>query len=665
MRTCIRCFGTGLFHFEKRILYIGQMKRIFFIVILSVLAVPLFAEDYLIEVKPDKQVLHVGQFGLTDDAPVVEILRMMPELVSRGNDLFSNYTIQYDGKSVGEARDVFLFHTLIGDIEKIEISQSSVSTQTRNGQSGTINLVPKKKTEDGFGGDVKLPVTFNDVMPGVTMALRKGKFQMDSHVNVEYYFPTMESIFMEECPGVVTTGTEVEKERYFQQTAKVNLRYDFSEKDVLKAWVLESYANGRNVFDKEYSILTDKSALYGPGWKYEEIRRDTSATTDKSLLFNVMTEYSHNFTPTGKLVAFVGFESDNNNSGNGFKQPNILDAELKYEGFVLDAGEHKLKLKVGTNMTHSVSTASVWSGRRLYLSPYADFEYFFRGLDLKAAVRYQNNGRTVTGPEDNSHFSREEDIVANVNAFLQLRPHHAIRLVMSRNLVRPDDNMLLPGLTYDETKDRWILGNESLGRSYIHNCEFSYITDWETNGHYFVITPSLGYIRADNLIVPVLGTKELYGGKLSYTTYENIGVSDIGKFSLQGLYRHGIFTLSLGGNMFLSRARKAEGAERNRYFNVVATPIFDFKNGWLFSGNLNYFSPMENGKSLLGDRLFAKITLSKRVGNWTFGAQLSDIFDDFTTDYTYDGDKTVSRTYDLYGRFLGIQVNYRFGKRIY
>lgn len=656
--------ASATLFFLKECDYFCSMRKFFLSAILSVLAIPLPAEEYLIEINPDKTIVHVGQFGFSDDAPVLDVLKMMPELVSRGNELYSNYTIQFDGKSVGEARDVFLCHTLIRDIQKIEISQSSVSTQTRNGQSGTINLIPRKLTEDGFGGEAVLPVSFNDVMPGVNMELRKGKFQMISHVNVEYYFPAKESIFKEESPGVVTTGAEKETEKYFQQTARANLRYDFNEKNVLKTWILESYANGRNSFFKEYSILTDKSAKLGPGWKYEEIKRDTSLSTNKSLLFNVMAEYSHYFTPTNKFVAFVGFETDDNNSDNCFKQPNTLDAELKYEGFVLNSGEHRLKLKAGANMTCAQSSASVWGSSRLYLSPYADFEYFFRGLDVKAAVRYQNNGRTVTGPGGNSSFSREEDVVGNVNAFLQLCPHHALKLVISRNLIRPEDNMLLPGLTYDESKDSWTLGNASLGRSYIHNCELKYITDIERNGHYFVITPALGYIRADDLIVPVLGTEELDGGKLSYTTYENIGSNDIGKFSLQGLYRYGIFTLSLGGNMFLSHARKAAGTESNRYFNIVATPIFDFKNGWLLSGNLTYFSPMESGKTVMGDRLFSEISIMKRIGNWTFGAQLSDIFDALTTDYTYDGARTVSRTYDLYGRSLGIQVNYRFGKKM-
>lgn len=103
----------------------------------------LSGQDYLLEIKPDQKVIHPELFNLPPDTPINAILMTIPELITRSNVAFSNFDIQVDGKSVGESRDVILFSTVIADVEKIEVSTSSVTTQKKNGEGGSINIIFK------------------------------------------------------------------------------------------------------------------------------------------------------------------------------------------------------------------------------------------------------------------------------------------------------------------------------------------------------------------------------------------------------------------------------------------------------------------------------------------------------------------------------------------
>ena len=125
----------------------------------------LSAQDYFIEVTPDKKIIHLTGTILPEDTPVQYILQIMPELIVRNDINFSNYDLQLDGKSVGASRNNILFMTDIKDIEKIEISTASVSTQQKNGMAGVINFVSAKPAE-GLEGEVSLEAaTIPNIMP--------------------------------------------------------------------------------------------------------------------------------------------------------------------------------------------------------------------------------------------------------------------------------------------------------------------------------------------------------------------------------------------------------------------------------------------------------------------------------------------------------------------
>ena len=145
------------------------MKKLIFVFALVLGCMSSYAGDYTIEMEPSKQIIYLSRLGLPPDTTLETLLKTMPELMHRGDILFDNYDIQCDGKSVGESRDVILLQTRVDELEKIEVTSSSVATQSRNGQSGTINIVYKTPS-DGFGGDVNVSASTEvDLIPSVNV----------------------------------------------------------------------------------------------------------------------------------------------------------------------------------------------------------------------------------------------------------------------------------------------------------------------------------------------------------------------------------------------------------------------------------------------------------------------------------------------------------------
>ena len=75
---------------------------------------------YTFEIQPDKKVIYVDSLKFPKNTFVKDVLDIIPELLEREGDvLFPNYDVQYDGKSVGASRDVFLLETRLYQLEKM------------------------------------------------------------------------------------------------------------------------------------------------------------------------------------------------------------------------------------------------------------------------------------------------------------------------------------------------------------------------------------------------------------------------------------------------------------------------------------------------------------------------------------------------------------------
>ncbi|MCQ2183872.1 MAG: outer membrane beta-barrel family protein [Bacteroidales bacterium] len=637
------------------------------LILLASVSSALKAEDYMIEIKPDKKILYLQRMGLSPNTSVKDVLNMMPELIERGGDdkyYFENYDIQVDGKSVGNGRDVVLEQVKVAEIEKVEISNSPSVSQQKNGQGGVINLVQVKLSE-GLSGDVYMTAsTEPSIMPSVNLNYKTKKLELWSSFHFEYYSPRITSDFQEFSPGKEITGIDTNKKKEILETAKINIKYHISPKDMLKAWIIENYNFGSTDINAYRHISWDKSAEKGPGWMYNETSETKSGGRGSEMSLLTMAEYEHLFRKDFKFVVSAGYERTATRSmkqadkPEAISTPQSLNTEIKLEYPIISDEGKSLIFKIGLNSNYSHSVNRFSRGGTLYESPFAEFRWAGKKLFVNAGARYQYNARKYSADNLKEATSINHDFTANVNALWQIVDHHALRFMVSRNLLKPNESKLYGEYVLNPDTGAWILGNPNLFNAELHTFKTSYIHDWTDGTHSIVFNAEVGYNRADGVIEEY----SEYDKELDrfYTTYRNTGINNIIEADVSLFYRVGIFSMAFSGNVFHNSITKGGSPDRYTYFNLCFTPVFRFNYQWTLSARGIYNSPVLKKNETLGDCLYAQLRLNKSIRNWTLFFELNDIFDFQSNDFTFEETRTVSTRYDMYARSVLLGFSYKF-----
>lgn len=640
----------------------------------SLVSVPeLRSQDYLLEVNPGNKAIYVNKLNLPNHITVHEALQsVLPELINRGSDQYANFDIQYDGKSVGNARDVILYQTKICDVKKIEVTTSSVSTQQNGNQSGSINIVPATP-EKGLTADLSLLGSSTpNVMPHVAISYAKDKLELRGHAMFEYFGQKKDINSEEIAWGDRTVIAERTKGNFLQETVKLDLKYSITPKDVVKGWFIESFSKSGRISFRDSQCYEDKSAEMGQGWLLRTDKNDTTRAAQDSFLGQAQCEYEHQFNDERKFKVLAGYEFRKNVTNGISEIPGNLSGLALFKDKMFDSGNLKLTYETGVNLTRTRNTRISYNSRNTYVSPYFTLKLRHNAVKFDGGVRYQFFNRDVIHLSDfyknpDQFDTSEHDVTADLNTVWQICPHHALRLNMSRNIRRPSDEMLFPNMNYDYATSTWICGNKYLKRAYFHDIDLSYITDLNHNGHDFIIHTGLSYIHANNLIVktthytvPNDGSEEL----IVYDSYDNTGSAQIGKAYASLIYSYGIFTLNFAGNFFSDLSFKQnEGitsSDSRTFFNISINPTVNLSHDWLLSSRFIYNSRVALNDKTLGDGFYILARVCKSIGNWTFHAEFSDILGYVSHDYTKTYYGHINTRYNLYNKYLELGVTYRF-----
>lgn len=662
-----------------------KMKKILITLsLVALFSIKAFAQEeykYAMEMLPDKQVIYVDKLGMAGNTSLWDMLSSIPELLSRtGNDILSNFEVQIDGKGVEAEKGVILEQTRISEVEKLEISVTPSVDQQKNGQGGVINVVPKK-IKEGFNGEVFAYATTEwNFLPGVDLYYKKNKMELRGTFNMEYYQPFNERYSEEISPATISQVADTLRENFCQETAKVYFKYDFTDRDVLKLWVIESWKIDKNLTAEYKTTIEDKSQSMGQqGWKYVTNSRGITDVKNNDLIATLMTEYKHTFHNGGNVTLSANYKygwqkerRDYRDFTQTVKTPYTVDAELSFKEPLLKNNEHKLDLDFGCNANYNPTGAETYKSGNIYCSPYFTFKYHFKNWHFHAGARYQFLNRnyisySIYTPKDDKLFSKDNhDVTANINIVWDVTENHTLRLVAMHGIIRPDDYMFYPEIVQDRRRGIWINGNPDLSNTQINSVDLNYVYHWKENDRYLILNAALGYNRADGVIEEKVvdaqsrGTHPTGFGPTIYSTYENTGINNIAKANLSLFYSKGIFSMSFAGNVFCNFMYRESGLDRYNYYNLSFTPIFNFRHQWVLSSKLMYNSAVEKENSYLGDCFYMQIRLHKTIGNWTIHGEISDVFDYTTTDVAQMGDKTCITVYDLYTRFVGLGFSYRF-----
>lgn len=96
------------------------------------------------------------------------------------------------------------------------------------------------------------------------------------------------------------------------------------------------------------------------------------------------------------------------------------------------------------------------------------------------------------------------------------------------------------------------------------------------------------------------------------------------------------------------------------YYNLAMANNFNFAKGWALSFKLIYNSEEWTENEIIGDCLLTNLRLAKSWGNWLVHAEINDIFDYTSADYSKNGGETIKRIYDPHRQCVAVGFAYKF-----
>ena len=693
----------------------GKMKRTIAIFLFASTLSALAQAQNIVEIKPDKKVVHVDQLDLNDGATVRDALDIMPDLLNRSSEsVIENFSVQIDGQDVGNSMDVVLIQTILAEVDVIEISTSPSVSDQKNGQGGVINI-KMKAPEEGFHGDVLLDGSTEwNVMPSVLMSYKKNKWALKGSVMMEYYNPTIISYTERVSPISLLMSYDTTNTQYMQETAKFGAKYK-TDRDEVKIYVWESYAYADN---RGYSAVCREKPLDGGKWQPEsgksEVERclgvDTNRIENHKLNVVANVNYKHTFSNKGTIETSLNYDfspTRNRNTNlydmdyyNAISErfgqvksykaedqnmPHQLNTELKtkheigrwsenhflevegganYRLGLSELDNRENKLRTGTRPEESLLTYKTISH---YVSPFFKFSYFYKTLTVQAGARYQYQNQKIDSQMESSsdlgdtvHVLNSHDWTANVNINWQVVPHHNLRALASRNLVRPSVQQLSPITYYNQKQDMYYRGNPELTSTQVYNADLDYSYDFQNAKHNLLLDVGLSYLHVLNPIQQVM--QEDSELQSLYNTYENDykAPTNALNFNLLLCYKVGVYSLFFTGNTFYKLQHKQDNIQARLNFNLAMANNFNFANGWVLSFKLIYNSAILTTNDITGDCFLANLRLAKTWGHWLVHAEINDVFDDKAVDYGLDGDVNIMRLYDPHQQCIAVGFAYQW-----
>jgi len=640
-----------------------KMRKLVFTVffLTSFLMVMAAGSDYIIEIKPTKKILHVNQLGFGESTPIMDVLETMPELLGRASDdgsILSNFSIQIDGRDVGQSRDVVLMQTIVAEVDVIEISTSPTVSEQQNGTGGKINIKLKPIEQDGTSGMAILDVATSwDVQPSVLVNYKTDKFLLRSSVRAEYYRPTNYGYSRTDNPNQIIEAFDTTNTSYKQETAKLFMKYTPTKNDELTVNVWESYSrsqNWTNVHSVGMLSLGGDDKTFS---KYD--KRDVNGSKDDALAAEAFMGYKHTYLTHGgevKVEARYSYMPTNSQSNefnyaptglfggdswdsisSQLRQHQVI-GEVSDKHVVYQQDKDKVDFKYGVNVTYGFGSSFMEhrsqavsrpvqcdtfqnNNSNLYASPYMEMNYSHGVWYFQAGARYQYYRVNFADKNITTDYSDNHTWTGNLSLSCNVVKDHHLRLMLARNIRREvvkDEINIYP----------------------YYDADLNYIFEWANAGHKTITSVSANYIYAA----------------------QAVGYTGTARANAQLIYQYGIFSMAFAGNVYLRTPyQNSYDGKRCFYYNLSLQPVFMFPKQWNLSGKITYNSKVEYLDETYGDCVYTQIRVGKQIRGWNIHAEIDDIFG-YTTYNSLrleDGTRYTS-LYDLYPRSFRVGFSYTF-----
>lgn len=624
----------------------------------------------------DKKIIYSDSLNLPPQTNIYSVLTMMSELLQRpGEVIYSNYDIQVGEMSVSDVSEVALYQLDLQDVEKIEITESAISSYQKNGQGGVINLVLRQKdnNDDGYWGSAGLDVSHpSAVGPQLHLGYRTKKFHLSALALSDiYHGSSVTEDLAFESGKLQERNVSQYEEHYRSQLANVLMEYAPTPKDKIRLILSESY-----MYDKETTA---------PSYNDD----DATLTKKRNTSLRAKSKYTHAFTRSDLNVeAQFGYLP----SVQRYLTPSAqdLDADLdkynvagkvEYKANLLKpARANQVKVGVGSNFNytfgdedvnyrsleyadaseHSIETHNHTS----FVQPFAYVEAKLGKFRMKLQSEYQVYRYDIFERE-NEFTGTSRDFTGQAIVEWHLRPNHLLHLVGIRALQRPSESQMYPFMVFNPSATMYVKGNEELTPAQTKEVRLDYIADLRWEDHKLHYDVNVSYKDVDDMIEKsaVSGSNPSagLGVSLPYQTYVNHGENDILSGNVMALYSYKAFSVSLTGNIFHNKQVMLTGNNHYTYYNVSLNPHFNLKDGWQGSFGLTYNSSVKTETSTLGNCTQVSTLIGRRWRNFYVYAFTRQALKKNVVDLTESSAQVrFEHRYELVPNMSAIGVKYLF-----
>lgn len=658
------------------------MQRLRYTLLLAVAMLSLNSFGQELVTDFDKKVIYTDSLNLPENVSALTLINMLPELIQRpGNFIVTNYDVQIEDMSIASAVDVVLSQLHIQDIEKMEVSESPVTSYQKNGQGGAINFVLRSKGKENpnqwgsAGFAVASPL---DIAPQVTIGYKNEKFMVRGIVLGELTNSSSDTQTLTYNNGAFAgQSNTVAEGRFRTELARAYMEYNITDKDVVKLNLSEIYTYNRT------NTITD----FNPGSLMTQRQKSTDLRAflkyqHKTSRSTITVQAEYNYVPNRQETDVKDrYQSD------GDVKNSILAGKLEYKTFLFKSHTADGMLKQGevslgsnfngafgdqtTQINDLVNLTPVEKiipqNNTYYVMPYLKFTGTFGKLRLQAMGEFQHykyEVKRLAGTEkDFSAISN--DFTGCLVTEYRFTPDNTLRLMFDRKLQRPTSDQLFPYRLYDADQGQYVQGNPKLTPTMIHQVSLDYIGlyRWDATRR---LTYNIG-VSYNNItdIVNSQTTKSSgatggLGATQKYLYFENHGSNNIASANLMALYTYKAFSLSAAGNIYHKMQDAALGKDHYTYYNLSVLSYFKLKEGWHGGACLLYYSKVAQKNASIGDCAIMEMTVGKTWGKFFVYLAETVSFAKNCTDESHDGNTCTIRNYNMYPNTVSAGIKYTF-----
>ena len=647
----------------------------------------------------DKKVIDVDKNIAASNGTAADVLATVPSIQT---DIDGNVKLRGSGgfqvfingrPSVLDANDA-LRQIPASTIQSIEIITNPSARYDAQGTAGIINIITKKKSDDGISGIVNVRGgTFKTYGTDATVSIKKKKFTYTFTGNYNHrerpgnYKSELNTTLNDTTVSTINDGN---KRQIFNN---YNIKGGIEFRPTENQYILATYTYGgfRMIFNDQFDYaFINRTTAEGDYFS------NTNKSTREGPFHEVTLDYGYDFKNKSKLTAhasvnqrgFQEFVYNDRFDGNG---NNILGTVSNEVGpsrrlrmnldYVIPIKDHsKFELGVMQQLSKSneeniaynkdVLTGELVQNPQFYSDVvytknirafYGMFSSKWEKLSYQFGLRTENTFREIDVLSTNTQFLINRlDLFPSAHLSMNINEQHQYFFSYSKRINRPRGWYLEPNAIYTDANTLFS-GNPGILPEYIHAVEMGWLFNFKKKGSW----NNELYFRRELNVMQVVRVPISY--ELTRQTPENIGTSNaIGLESSLSLLPFKWWNTDLMANVFYYNLK---GSYADNVFNRSSfsytlrwNNYLKIKKNTKIQFNASYSSPIVNaqGRESYTLRFDGGVRQDFFEGKLGLGVQVGDLFNTYIDRSTLAGTNFDSkRTNNPKGPTVQFSVSYK------